>query len=445
MEKLFRLDIGLIGRDEMTNDKEMSPDESPETMRTQNVRRVNNMPLIIVGVLLGLFLVVMMLVAIHRAQRPKTVVSQIKTGNTSMLANAIAGNQKSGFIKAYEPPKLQEVPTKQKEELLKPNITAPQHSYNNQLLQIQKMKFQMLEEAAKAKTTVQISPQIANTASNNQRSEPMGIMGKLAELQAQIAQNAQNGTDPTVSYTNKLAEIQRLIGNKKGDNQQDPNDYSQFDQKKPDRWTLDSTVDAPTRFELRAGYVIPALLISGINSELPGEIMGQVSQNVYDTGTGKYLLIPQGSRLVGTYSSKIIYGQSRVLIAWQRVVFPDGKALDMGAMPGADSAGYSGFNDLVDDHYLRIFGSAFLMSGVVAGVELSQDNGTNGTINSQNANQVMSAALGQQLGQAAAQMISKNLNIAPTLQIRPGYRFNVIVVKDISFKSPYNAFDYSKK
>jgi type IV secretion system protein VirB10 len=102
----------------------------------------------------------------------------------------------------------------------------------------------------------------------------------------------------------------------------------------------------------------------GINSDLPGQIMAQVAQNVYDTPTGKHLLIPQGSRLVGSYSSDVAYGQSRVLVAWQRIVFPDGKAMDIGTMPGADSAGYAGFNDQVNNHYLRLFGSAFLMSGV---------------------------------------------------------------------------------
>jgi type IV secretory pathway VirB10-like protein len=107
-----------------------------------------------------------------------------------------------------------------------------------------------------------------------------------------------------------------------------------------DRWRLDSQPEAPrSPFELRAGFVVPATLISGINSDLPGQIMAQVAQNVYDTPTGKHLLIPQGSRLVGSYSSDVAYGQSRVLVAWQRIVFPDGKAMDIGAMPGADSAG----------------------------------------------------------------------------------------------------------
>ena len=136
----------------------------------------------------------------------------------------------------------------------------------------------------------------------------------------------------------------------------------------------------------------------------------------------------------------VAYGQARVLVAWQRIVFPDGKAMDIGVMPGADSAGYAGFNDQVNNHYFRTFASAFLMSAVTAGITLSQDNGSTG--NSQRASDALSEALGQQLGQVTAQMIAKNLNIAPTLEIRPGYRFNVIVTKDMTFSKPYQSFDY---
>jgi type IV secretion system protein VirB10 len=214
-----------------------------------------------------------------------------------------------------------------------------------------------------------------------------------------------------------------------------------------DRWQLNSQPEAPrSPFELRAGFVVPGTLISGINSELPGQIMAQVSQNVYDTPTGKYLLIPQGSRLVGAYSSQVAYGQARVLVAWQRIVFPDGKAMDIGAMPGADSAGYAGFNDHVDNHYVRIFGSALIMSAITAGVMYSQQSNQssltgNGTY-SPNASSSLSQALGQQLGHVTAQMIQKNMNIAPTLEIRPGYRFNIIVTKDLTLTKPYQAFDY---
>jgi type IV secretion system protein VirB10 len=196
-------------------------------------------------------------------------------------------------------------------------------------------------------------------------------------------------------------------------------------------------------YELRAGFVMAATLISGINSDLPGQIMAQIAQNVFDTATGKYLLLPQGSRLVGSYSSDVAYGQARVLVAWQRIVFPDGKAMDIGAMPGADGVGYAGFNDQVNNHYLRLFGSALLMSAVTAGISYSQQqNQTQTPYGTPSASSAMSEALGQQLGQVTAQLIAKNMNIAPTLEIRPGYRFNVIVTKDMTFSKPYQSFDY---
>ena len=110
-------------------------------------------------------------------------------------------------------------------------------------------------------------------------------------------------------------------------------------------------------------------------------------------------------------------------------------------MPGADSAGYAGFNDRVNHHHLRTFASAFLMSMVTAGIALSQDD-ERPRGDSQRASDALSEALGQQLGQVTAQMIAKNLNIAPTLEIRPGYRFNVIVTKDMTFSKPYQSFDY---
>jgi type IV secretion system protein TrbI len=214
-----------------------------------------------------------------------------------------------------------------------------------------------------------------------------------------------------------------------------------------DSWALNSTVQTPvSKYELRAGFVIPAVLVGGINSELPGQVVGQVSENVYDTATGRYLLIPQGARLVGTYSADVAYGQSRVLVSWQRIVFPDGRTLDIGAMPGADAAGYGGFKDQANNHYFRIFGSALLMSGITAGITYSQsrfaNTSTNGTTNNVTVSGAMAQALGDQLGQVAGQMIQKNMSVAPTLTIRPGYEFNVVVTKDMTFKAPYRAFDY---
>lgn len=212
-----------------------------------------------------------------------------------------------------------------------------------------------------------------------------------------------------------------------------------------DRWELGHLQVPPrTPFELRAGAVIPATMLTGINSDVAGQVMAQVAQHVYDTPTGDYLLIPQGSRLVGTYGSEVRYGQERVLVAWQRIVFPDGKALDIGAMPGADGAGYSGFRDRVNNHYLRIFAGALLLSGITAGVSLSSQGVYDRGYGRMSLGDTLSQSLGQQLGTVSAELVRRNMNIAPTLEIRPGYRFNVVVIKDLTFAKPYQAFDYEQ-
>ena len=213
---------------------------------------------------------------------------------------------------------------------------------------------------------------------------------------------------------------------------------------KDSSWILPHTRTAGQPLELKTGAVIPGVMVTGINSDLPGNIIAQVSQNVFDTATGRQLLIPQGAKLFGVYDSRVIYGQERVLVAWNRIVFPDGSAVTMGAMPGADMAGNAGYTDEVNNHYLRIFGSAILMSMITGGMSYSMD-ALNTSGNSGQGNQApslqdeMGSALAAQLGQATMQLLQKNLNIKPTLEIRPGYQFNVIVTKDMVFQRPYQS------
>lgn len=185
-------------------------------------------------------------------------------------------------------------------------------------------------------------------------------------------------------------------------------------------------------FEVKAGTVIPSTMISGINSDLPGQLIAQVSQNVYDTATGQYLLIPQGSRLVGIYDNGVSFGQERVLVAWNRIIYPDASSLSLGMMPGSDQGGYAGFKDKVNNHYGRIFGSAVLMSLFSAGIQLSQPQASNGE--NYSSSQIIAASLGQQMGDLGMDMARRGLDIAPTIEIRPGYNFNVMVTKDIILK-----------
>lgn len=183
-------------------------------------------------------------------------------------------------------------------------------------------------------------------------------------------------------------------------------------------------------YELKAGTVIPAIMVGGVISDLPGQIIGQVTQNIYDSATGRYLLIPQGAKLIGTYDNAITTGQERMLVAWTRIIYPDSSSIDLGKMPGADQSGFAGLHDKVNDHFWKMFGNALLMSVFSAGVQISQGGQSVGA-NGLNAQQSIAAGLGQQLGQLGQEIARRNTRIQPTLEIRPGYRFNVTVTKDI--------------
>ena len=182
-------------------------------------------------------------------------------------------------------------------------------------------------------------------------------------------------------------------------------------------------------------------MITGINSDLPGSIIAQVSQNIFDSATGQNLLVPQGSRLFGKYDSRIIYGQSRVLVAWNRIVYPDGSAITLPSMPGTDMAGSAGFEDEVNNHYFRIFGSSALMSLIMGGTAYTLNETTGGDSTNENSLQSqMTAALAQQFGQTTTSLLQKNLNIKPTLEVRAGYQFNIVLTKDVVFEQPYTAW-----
>lgn len=201
--------------------------------------------------------------------------------------------------------------------------------------------------------------------------------------------------------------------------------------------TIDSQLKTPiSKYEVMAGTIIPATLVTGIDSDLPGTITAKVSRDIYDTPTGNYLLIPQGTTIIGAYDSRVSYGQSRVLIAWQRLIFPNGDSFDLNGMPGADLMGMAGLSDLVNHHYARIFGSALMMSMFGAAGQLSQPKDTNG--NQISDTQIVYAAVGEQMSQTSAQLVAKNMDIQPTITIRPGANFNVLLTRDMVLPTYYH-------
>ena len=466
--------------------KLLSPESSPDVVsRSVGVRRVNNLPLYIFGAIMLIFMLLMGIVAMNRATERNSAYdfdSNHDAQSSSNFASLIAKDYIGGMIEPKVQPEtgipddryikdwreaiIIERPADLDLPPAPPSLDHSNAARDAELEHIRLLKRQQLEEAIKAKTSVNMiaprsaasAPQYINTGGSPSREE---ALAEMARVRQQIDANLRE--DPTAAYHARLAHLRQGQSGPGtsggiGDDYDDTapvllndsvsgnaNDYSRFDSANGDeRWKLDSDVKKPqSPYILQTGFVIPATLISGINSDLPGQIMAQVSQNIFDSPVGKYRLIPQGSRLVGTYSSEVEYGQARVLVAWQRIIFPDGKTMDIGAMPGADGVGYAGFKDQVNNHYLRIFGSALIMSAIVAGTTYSQrDSG--GAFGRQNAGSIMSQSLGQQLGLVTANLIRKNMNISPTLEIRPGYRFNIIVTKDMVFNKPYQSFDYAR-
>ena len=204
---------------------------------------------------------------------------------------------------------------------------------------------------------------------------------------------------------------------------------AQRDKKEKDQGYLTAHLHAPvSHSELFSGSVIPAVLITGINSQLPGEITAQVRQNVYNSLNPGEVVIPQGSKLTGVYDSGVQYGQSRVLVAWSRVIYPNGETVDLRGMSGVDGLGEAGFSQITDNHYMKIFGSAFLISLLGAGAQLAQPQQSS-ALSNPGMGQTATGAISQEMDAVGGDMLQKNLNIAPTLKIRPGYLFNVLVSK----------------
>ena len=200
---------------------------------------------------------------------------------------------------------------------------------------------------------------------------------------------------------------------------------------------LHSTRVAPlSRFEIKAGWEIPAVLEQSLNSDLPGELKALVTLNVFDTATGLYLLIPQGSRLVGRYDSHVSYHQSGVQVAWSRIIYPDASSIDLDGMIGLDSHGNAGLRDRVDHHYKQLVGFTVLTSLFTAAFEISQRK-SQSALTYPSASQTAGSAVGQELSQTGAQITKRNLNVQPTIKVPAGYKFVVRVNRDILFEAPY--------
>ncbi|HXH45401.1 MAG TPA: TrbI/VirB10 family protein [Bradyrhizobium sp.] len=182
---------------------------------------------------------------------------------------------------------------------------------------------------------------------------------------------------------------------------------------------------------LQAGAVISAALITGIRSDLPGQITAQVTENIYDSPTGRILLVPQGTRVIGQYDNNVQFGQSRVLLVWNRLIFPNGRSIVLERQPGADAEGYAGLQDGVDYHWWDLAKAAGLSTLLSVGAELAVDNDDRLIQAIRNGGQ-------DTINDAGQQIVRRQLNVAPTLTIRPGFTVRVVVTRDLVLE-PYGA------
>jgi type IV secretion system protein VirB10 len=308
------------------NKENLSPESSPKTL-TAGVKKVNNLPLVIVISIVTLFALLIAMVALKKSRAQNNTVKSLASGmrkqdslnlarNVIKNANRSAKGNSKVLLPIHESlpaPIEQPTPKITSSEPELPTVTSA--ISDTEIERIRQEKTQAFEEAVKAKTTVQVDKEV--------------ITRKPAETNNFGA--VMNNPSQDISFKEQLKLMQAANGQA-----QTASSIGGVESER--RWHLKSQLQSPqTPFELKTGGIIPGILISGVLSELHGQIIGQVSQDVYDTATGNHLLIPQGTKLIGVYSSDVKFGQDSVLVAWQRLVFPDGKALDIGGMSGADS------------------------------------------------------------------------------------------------------------
>jgi len=302
--------------------------------------------------------------------------------------------------------------------------------------------YQREQEAMLAPTGIRSAGVASSFGSFPGGSAPLSAADDLAQVAALT--QAFNGRGPSAVSP----ALERAVSFSPAGNPNDPDYESQnmqtakaaflasAQERKTDDY-LRSTRTAPLgTYEIKAGWEIPAVLEQSLNSDLPGDIKALVTSNVFDTATGRYLLIPQGSRLVGKYDSRISYGQDGVQVAWDRIIFPDASSVDINGMVGLDSHGNSGLRYDVDHHYKRLFGFAALTSAFSAAFDLSQRN-TQSALTYPSVGDTASASVGREMSQTGAMITRRNLNVQPTIKVPVGYKFTVRVNRDILFDAPY--------
>lgn len=415
------------------------PDENPQGLVTKPriaVQRYGKLPLFLAGGALTLVLLVLIWsVETSTEKKDKPVEEQAAAETAPATQKSLVPpepEQSQGLAKAE--PKEEEQPTIPLIKVVPPPQPSQEYvTRKNELEELRRKRNQSLEKALNGDVRVSAAIPRHGTASVPASSQPdqgAPVNGMPRESSRYVPTEADGSEYPAADRDERIEK------------------EGFFDRARTDsQWTLPGRRMPGQPFELKTGSVIPGMIITGVNSDLPGQIVAQIARNVYDTATGQHLLIPQGSKFYGVYDSRVAIGQSRLLAAFNRILFPDGSSVDLGAMPATDMAGLAGFRGDVNNHYLRIFGSAAVMSLITGGMGFGMDSmkGQNTQDSAPTLQDELGTALASQLGQSSMQLLQRNMQIKPELSIEPGYRFNLVVTKDIVFDVPYRDWRYGKR
>lgn len=415
------------------------------------IRRINRLPIVIVIVLVVAFLAVIFYGLTSRGLYfGKDAGLETSSGNpASSFADQIKRGVSDGIIgEPQQQTTFQPTPVETREEEIPTNPFTPQpgaqeEAKTSQQLEPEevwraRLEREQREQYLREQHRQQMARLQANDAAYDaplaiDRSKLEARAGETTDNSSGLASSRQPAT--TTSAADLYAAALRAgVGNQTSDanGQQSKEDFFNADLKDlgylPNR-----VVPQQSPYELKRGSVIAATLITGINSDLPGRISAQVSQNVYDSATGHHLLMPQGTKLFGRYDSKVSFGQSRVLVVWTDIIFPNGATLQIGGMAGTDAQGYGGFRDKVDRKWLQTFGSAILIAVIGTGIDAAIPENRNDFGGSNSAEDAARRNFADTFGRVADRTIQRNMDVQPTLEIRPGYKFNVLVDQDIVF------------
>jgi type IV secretion system protein VirB10 len=427
--------------------------EVAKTSYLKNVRYMNKMSLFLGLIVISVLLLLTFYAMSEKVPDKNSNISETKedtkksytaADSSKVLANLNAGSDDSAArLKALREQKERERQQKESNQVnvstnadLPSNLPAPANKTGSGVVSQQangvdeQMKRQrVLERERQAEELIKTAYASQTTIdfgkSNNQNNQMLSADEKREQAYEKALSRLPVAASPQANGNQAKSDVERNLA------------FLEKAEQYSNEVLLEKRRKPISRFEVKAGGVIPAVLETAINSDLPGIVTARIKENVYDSISGRNLLIPQGSKVVGRYDADTVYGQERVLLVWDRIIFPDGSSINIKGMQGADGAGQSGFADEVDRHFWRAFSSAFMMSMMSAAVQQSQPQQQMMTNSNLSYGQTMGQEMGRMFGQLGMEIVRKGLNMKPTITVRAGYQFNIMINKDMVFDEPY--------